>query len=104
MPSIDAPTTQKIRKYVQECATPGTNWEYNADSICHLIGHGKLISERDIVYADDGSIAKIRGTEVVDGVLLLKEKKKPLKATTVKHEEVNPLIEEIRAKHKTLIL
>jgi|ERR1700761_2178241 len=91
----------KIRKYVEKCTNYEKNWESNADSICYLIENGKIISEKDIVYADDGTIAKIKGTEVRDGVLLLKEKKKPLKATVIKDNEPIPFIEDLRNSQAT---
>ena len=104
MPSIDASTREKVRRFVQECTSPGKNWENNADSICHLIENSKLISEKDIVYAEDGTITKIKGTEVVDGVLLLKEKKKPLKATVIHSNAPIPFIEELRARRRVVLL
>ena len=103
MPSIDYSTKEKIRRYVQECASPDMNWEDNADSICHLIENGRLISERDIVY-EDGIIIRIKGTEVVDGVLLLKEKKRPLKITPEKNNAPIPFIEKLRAQRKVITL
>jgi hypothetical protein len=104
MPSIDRTTREKIRKYVEECTAPRKNWETNADSICYLIEGAKIIGEKDIVYADDGTIAKIRGTEVRDGVLLLKEKKKPLKVTEMKDNEPIPFIQDLRARRKVVVL
>ena len=104
MPSIDKITREKIRNYVEECTASGKNWEDNANSMCYLIENGKIISEKDIVYADDGTIAKIRGTEVRDGVLLLKEKKKPLKVTEIKDNEPIPFIQDLRARRKVIVL
>ncbi len=104
MPSIDTSTREKIRKFVEKCANSEGNWENNADTICFLIENGKIISEKDIVYADDGTIAKIKGTEVRDGVLLLKEKKKPLKVTEQKDNEPIPFIEDLRARRKVVAL
>jgi hypothetical protein len=103
MPSIDQPTRKKVYNYVEKLAVPGKNWEDNADAICHLIENGKIISEKDIVYADDGSITKIKGTEVHDGVLLLREKKKPLKATVVRSSEPIPFIEDLRRRKITVL-
>jgi hypothetical protein len=103
MPSIDPSTRDKICKYVQGCTGPGKNWEDNADSICHLIENGKLIGEKDIVY-DNGKIIKIKGTEVVDGVLLLKEKKKPLKVTAMPNNAPIPFIDELRARRRIILL
>jgi hypothetical protein len=100
MPSVDQLTRKKIYNYVEKNATNGKNWEDNADAICHLMENGKIISEKDIVYADDGSIIKIKGTEIQDGVLLLKEKKKPLKTTIIKSNEPVPFIEDLRNRRK----
>jgi hypothetical protein len=100
MPPMSQETRRRVREYVQECTGDGKNWENNADSIIHLLDNGRLISTKDIAYAEDGSIAKIRGTEVVDGVLLLKEKKKPLKATTLTNNTPIPFIEKLRAQRK----
>lgn len=104
MPSINDLTKNKVRKYVQECTGLGKNWEDNADSICHLVENGRIISEKDIVYDEDGTVVKIRGTEVVGGVLLLKEKKKPLKVTIIPDNAPIPFIEELRARRKVIRL
>lgn len=104
MPSIDRSTKNKIRKYVEECTEPGKNWENNANSICHLIENGRIIGEKDIVYDENGEIVKIRGTEVRDGVLLLKEKKKPLKVTAMPNNAPIPFIDELRARRKVVTL
>lgn len=99
MPSVDQLTRKKIYNYVEKIATDEENvknWENNADAICHLMENGKIISEKDIVYADDGTIVKIKGTEIQDGVLLLKEKKKPLKTTIIRSNEPVPFIEDLR--------
>ncbi|KAI1290496.1 hypothetical protein EDD11_009226, partial [Mortierella claussenii] len=102
-PSIDKSTKGKIREYVKECTGEGKNWEDNADAMCHIIENGRLVGEKDIVYAEDGSIARIKGTEVVNGVLLLKERKKQTKATVLLDNRPIPALEKIRlqalAKH-----
>jgi hypothetical protein len=53
---------------------------------------------------DGDVIVKIRGTEIVDGVLLLKEKKKPIKAIAQRNNAPIPFIEELRAKRKVVVL
>lgn len=103
MPAITNLTKDKVRRYVQECIGSGRNWEDNADSICHLIENGRIISEKDIVYDEDGTVMKIRGTEIVDGILLLKEKKKPLKVTVIPDNTPIPFIEELRARRRKVI-
>lgn len=103
MPSIDPSTRDKIHRYVKECTDPANNWKHSAEHICNLIEKGIVINERNIVY-DNGVIIKIKGTEIVDGVLLLKEKKKPLKVTAMPNNAPIPFIEELRAKRRTIVL
>lgn len=104
MPVMNESTKEKVRKYVEECTEEGKKWEDNADSIIRLLENGRIINTRDIVYDEDGDISRIRGTEVVDGVLLLKEKKKPLKATQLPNNTPIPFIEELRARRKIIVL
>jgi hypothetical protein len=104
MPPINQATKEKVREYVKECADEGKYWEDNAESIIHLLENGRIISAKDIVYDEDGAIVRIKGTEVVDGVLLLKEKKKVLKATPLPDNTPIPFVEKLKAQRKVVVL
>lgn len=104
MSSINQSTRDKIREYVRNCTDEGKYWEDNAETIVHLIENGRIISAKDIVYDEDGTIARIKGTEVKDGVLLLKEKKKVLKAIPLPDNTPIPFVEKLRAQRKVIVL
>jgi hypothetical protein len=104
MPQIKESTKEKVRDYVKDSVDPRKSWESNADSIVHLLENGKIISEKDIMYDDDGNVVKIKGTQVVDGVLLLKEKKQPLKTVVEPTSGTIPFIEDLRSRRKVITL
>lgn len=104
MPSVNQSTRDKIREYVRDCTDKGRYWEDNAETIVHLIENGRIISAKDIVYDEDGTIARIKGTEVKNGVLLLKEKKKTLKAIPLPDNTPIPFVEKLRAQRKVIVL
>jgi hypothetical protein len=100
MRSLDSTTREKIREYIKQSAG-GANWEANADAICYLIENGKILNAKDIKYDEDGDITKIKGTEVKDGVLQLKEKKKSVQSIVEKGDEPIPFVEDLRKMQAT---
>lgn len=56
-----------------------------------------FISEKNIVYNTDGNISDIKGTEIRDGIVQLKEmKKKRSTSNTITEKDAIPFIEELR--------
>lgn len=96
MHSIRLSTKVALEEYVRRSTSHGKNWEENAKTICHLVETG-FISEKNISYDSDGMISSIRGTEVRDGIVQLKEiKKKVAPLVVFKEGEKIPYIEELR--------
>lgn len=86
----------KVLDFVEKNTDEGKNWRAVADVICFMLEKGSAIGIRDIRYDSEGVIIGIKGTEVRDGVLQIKEKKKPIKAIVVEDDTSNPLIDELR--------
>lgn len=90
---------EKITTFVHD-KIPDGNWESVSGTLCHLIANGKIISEKDISYSEDGEIRKIKGIEVRDGAIQIKEKKKPLVAKVETQNEPIPFIEQLRNRRR----
>jgi hypothetical protein len=96
MHSIRLSTKIAVEEYVRRCTSHDKNWEENANTISHMIETG-FISEKNITYNPDGTIYDIKGTEVRDGVVQLKDvKKKRPPSVTITEKEAIPFIEELR--------
>ena len=100
MRSLDNDTKEKIRRYVKK-STDDDTWETNADAICHLIENGKVINGKAITYDDKGNITSIKGTEVKDGVLQLKEKKQSAQPIIERSTDPIPFVEDLRKIRNT---
>lgn len=103
MSQLSPETREKIANFVRSVVVDG-NWESVSDNLCYMINNGKIISERDISYAPNGDIYKIKGVETDDNMIQIKEKKKPLVATLERGNEPIPMLEELRNRRRRVAL
>lgn len=93
---MDDQTKEKVSEYVRKNTREGRDWRSIAETICFMLEKSKFISAKNICYDSEGNVTDIRGMEVRDGILQIKEKKKILKAIIVQDDTPNPLIEQLR--------